>query len=68
MLEADIRAAMRDRGIGAAWTAESLALHILAVIHGGFILAKAHGSATVAAASLEHLRHYLGCCSLNDKA
>jgi TetR/AcrR family transcriptional repressor of nem operon len=58
-LEADIRAAMRDHGIRGAWTAESLALHILAVIHGGFILAKAHGTATVAAESLEHLRRYI---------
>jgi TetR/AcrR family transcriptional repressor of nem operon len=59
MLEIDIRAAMRQHGIRATWTAASLALHILAVIHGGFILAKAHGSATVAAESLEHLRRYI---------
>jgi TetR/AcrR family transcriptional repressor of nem operon len=50
---------MRQHGIRATWTAASLALHILAVIHGGFILAKAHGSATVAAESLEHLRRYI---------
>ncbi len=59
MLASDIRAAMRDHGIRAGWTAESLALHILAVIQGGFILAKAHGGATVAAQSLEHLRRYI---------
>lgn len=59
MLEVDIRAAMRDRGIAGTWTAESLALHILAVIHGGFILAKAHGDAAAAAASLDHLRRYI---------
>ena len=58
-LEADIRAAMRDHDIRATWTAESLALHIQAVIQGGFILAKAQGSATVAAESLDHLRRYL---------
>ncbi|HEX4267877.1 MAG TPA: TetR/AcrR family transcriptional regulator [Steroidobacteraceae bacterium] len=58
-LEADIRAAMRDHGIRGAWTAESLALHILAVIQGGFILAKARGSATVAVESLDHLRRYI---------
>jgi TetR/AcrR family transcriptional regulator, transcriptional repressor for nem operon len=59
MLEADIRAAMRDHAIRGAWTAASLALHITAVIHGGFILAKAHGDATAAAESLDHLRRYI---------
>jgi len=59
MLEADIGAAMRERGIRGPWTPESLALHISAVIHGGFILAKARGSAAVAADSLDHLRRYL---------
>ncbi|HEV2443046.1 MAG TPA: TetR/AcrR family transcriptional regulator [Steroidobacteraceae bacterium] len=58
-LEADIREAMRDHGIRGTWTAESLALHILAVIHGGFILAKAHGSAAVAIECLDHLRRYI---------
>lgn len=58
-LEADIGEAMRDHGIRGAWTAESLALHIQAVIHGGFILAKAQGSAEVAAESLDHLRRYI---------
>jgi TetR/AcrR family transcriptional repressor of nem operon len=59
MLEADIRAAMRDHGIRGGWTPESLALHTQAVIQGGFILAKAKGSAAVAAESLDHLRRYL---------
>lgn len=59
MLEADIREAMRDHGMRPGWTAESLARHIVGVIHGGFILAKAHGSATVAAESLDHLRRYI---------
>ena len=58
-LEADIRAAMRERGIRKTWTPESLALHIQAVIQGAFILAKAKGSAAVAAESLDHLRRYL---------
>ena len=58
-LEADVRAAMRERGVRGSWTAESLALHIQAVIQGGFILAKAKGSALVAAESLDHLRRYL---------
>jgi TetR/AcrR family transcriptional regulator, transcriptional repressor for nem operon len=59
MLEVDIRAAMRAHGIRASWSAASLALHILAVIHGGFILAKAQGSATVAIESLDHLSRYI---------
>jgi TetR/AcrR family transcriptional regulator, transcriptional repressor for nem operon len=58
-LEADIREAMRDRGIRGPWTAESLAQHILAVIQGGFILAKAEGSAAVAGECLDHLRRYI---------
>lgn len=58
-LEADIRAAMRDHGVRGTWTPESLALHIQAVIQGGFVLAKAKGSAAVAAESLDHLRRYL---------
>jgi TetR/AcrR family transcriptional regulator, transcriptional repressor for nem operon len=58
-LEADIRAAMRDHGARGTWTPESLALHIQAVIQGSFILAKAKGSAAVAAESLDHLRRYL---------
>jgi TetR/AcrR family transcriptional repressor of nem operon len=57
-LEADIRAAMRERGIRGTWTPESLALYTQAVIQGGFILAKATGSAGVAAESLDHLRRY----------
>jgi TetR/AcrR family transcriptional repressor of nem operon len=59
MLEVDIRAAMRDHGIPGPWTPESLARHILAVLQGGFILAKAQGSAAVAAESLDHLRRYI---------
>ena len=58
-LEADVAAAMRQYGVRGDWTAESLALHIQAVLQGGFILAKATGSAEVAAQSLDHLRRYL---------
>lgn len=58
-LDADIRAAMRKYGVRGRWSAESLALHIQAVIQGGFILAKAKGSAAVAAESLDHLRLYI---------
>lgn len=58
-LEADIEAAIRDRGLTPDWTAESLALHTQAVIQGAFILAKATGSAAIAADSIEHLRRYI---------
>ena len=58
-LEADIREAMRQHQVRCDWSAETLALHIQAVIQGGFILAKAKGNAAVAAKSLDHLRRYL---------
>lgn len=58
-LEADIDAAMRDRGLSPAWTARSLALHTQAVLQGAFILAKAKGGAAVAADSIDHLTRYL---------
>jgi TetR/AcrR family transcriptional repressor of nem operon len=58
-LEADIRDAMRNYRVRANVTAESLALHVQAVIQGGFILAKAKGSAAAAAESFDHLRRYL---------
>jgi TetR/AcrR family transcriptional repressor of nem operon len=38
-LEADIVEAMRERGIGGGWTAQSLALHTQAVLQGAFSLA-----------------------------
>lgn len=58
-LEADIEAAMTARGLTAGWTANSLALHTQAVIQGGFILAKATGSAALAADSIDHLIRYI---------
>jgi TetR/AcrR family transcriptional repressor of nem operon len=58
-LEADIEAAMRDRGLRPDWTATSLALHIQAVLQGAFILAKAKGGAAIAADSIDHLTRYL---------
>jgi TetR/AcrR family transcriptional regulator, transcriptional repressor for nem operon len=56
-LEADIQAAMAQYGV-AEPTAESLALHIQAVLQGGFILAKAKGGAEVARESVAHLKRY----------
>jgi TetR/AcrR family transcriptional regulator, transcriptional repressor for nem operon len=67
-LEADIRAAMRKYAVRGRWSAESLALHIQAVIQGGFILAKAKGSAAVAAESLDHLRFYIEQCFVRTPA
>ena len=58
-LEADIGAAMRKYGVRGNWTAKSLALHMQAVIQGGFILAKGKGTAAIAAESMDHLRRYL---------
>lgn len=58
-LEPDIAAAMEKYGVRGTWTARSLALHTQAVLQGSFILAKAQGSAMVAAESLDHLRRYI---------
>ena len=58
-LEADIEAAMRKYGVTEEVTAQSLARHTQCVIQGAFILAKATGSAAVAAESIDHLRRYL---------
>ena len=48
-VEADIAAAIKRHGIRGDWTASSLALYTQAVLQGAFILAKATGSAAVAA-------------------
>ena len=58
-VEADIDEVIARYGPHADWTASSLALYTQAVIQGAFILAKAHQSAAVAAANLDHLRRYL---------
>lgn len=58
-LEADIAEAMKLHGIRSSWSAQSLALHIHAVLQGAFILAKAKGGPDVAAASIDHLRRYI---------
>jgi TetR/AcrR family transcriptional regulator, transcriptional repressor for nem operon len=50
---------MRKYGGRDNWSPEGLALHLQGVIQGAFILAKAKGSAAVAAESLDHLRRYL---------
>ncbi len=58
-VEADIAEAMKRYRIRSPWTAESLALHTQAVLQGAFIVAKARGSAAIAAASIDHLRRYI---------
>ncbi len=58
-IEADIAAAMKQHGIRARWTAESLALHTQAVLQGAFVLAKARGGADIAISSVDHLRRYI---------
>ena len=58
-LEADIEAAMAERGMKPGWTAASLALHMQAVMQGAFILAKAKGGAEVSAESVDHLARYI---------
>jgi TetR/AcrR family transcriptional repressor of nem operon len=57
-LAPDIAEAMRQYGVTADVTAESLALHMQCVLQGAFILAKATGSAAIAAESIDHLRRY----------
>ena len=57
--EADVGAAMQQRGMSPEWSAKSLALHMQAVLQGAFILAKAKGGAQVAAEPVDHLRRYV---------
>src|SRR5690606_7341678 len=56
----DIEAARAAHAPDATWTAESLALHMQAVIQGAFVIAKARYDADAAAASLDHLKRYVG--------
>lgn len=58
-LVSDIEDARRERGIQAAWTAESLARHTQAVLQGGFVLAKAANATELARESLDHLDRYI---------
>ncbi len=58
-LEADIAAAIEKYGIKADWSAKSLAVYMMTVIQGSFIVAKAQYSPAAAVESMEHLRRYL---------
>ncbi len=55
----DFAAAIEERGVGGAVTAESLAAHTQCVLQGAFILAKASGEPRRAVESLEHLERYI---------
>ena len=57
-LEAEIAAALASRGV-AGVSATGLALHIMAVIQGGFVLAKAAGGPEPAIEAMRHLRRYV---------
>lgn len=54
----DIQAARTLHVPDAPWTAQSLSLHVQAVLQGGFILAKAQNSPAPAIDSARHLRRY----------
>jgi len=61
-LQDDIAAAMQAHGIGDDGPGpRSLALHIQAVLQGGFILAKATGDPGIARDSIDHLKRYIEC-------
>ncbi len=55
----DIRAARAALAPDADWSAESLALHIQAVVQGSFVLAKSQQDPQAAVDSLRHLHRYL---------
>jgi TetR/AcrR family transcriptional repressor of nem operon len=57
-LQEEVAAAMAARGV-TGFTPASLAQHVMAVIQGAFVLAKAEGGPEAAAESLRHLRRYV---------
>ncbi|HRJ20952.1 MAG TPA: TetR/AcrR family transcriptional regulator [Bryobacteraceae bacterium] len=58
-LAATIEQARARHAPNAAWTAESLALHLQCVLQGAFVLAKASNDASAALDSIQHLRRYI---------
>lgn len=56
---ADIELAKQKYAPHSAWTAQSLGLHVQAVLQGSFVLAKAKGGPDAAADCVEHLQRYL---------
>lgn len=59
MLTGWIEAAVAHHGRRGDWSAESLALHMQAVVQGSFILAKANGDWSAAHAAVDHLARYV---------
>lgn len=59
-LQQEIAAAMASRGVS-GFRPGSLAHHVMAVIQGAFVLAKAEGGPTAAVDDLRHLRRYVEC-------
>ena len=57
--QADIEAAKAENCPDADWSAESLALHIQAVLQGAFIMGKADGGPERARESVQHLKRYV---------
>lgn len=58
-LESDIQAAIDRHAPGLQVTARSLAVHILVVLHGAFVVSKAGDDPQIVLDSIEHLRRYL---------
>lgn len=58
-LEADIAAAVAERGMNPDWTPKSLARHTQVVLQGAFVLAKAMDDVEVARESVDHLARYI---------
>lgn len=58
-LEADLAQALADAGNPAGVDAPSLARHMMVVVQGAFVVAKAADDPSVAVDSLAHLRRYL---------
>ncbi len=58
-LEADLAEALADAGDPAGLDAPSLARHMMAVVQGAFVVAKAADDPSMAVESLGHLRRYL---------
>jgi TetR/AcrR family transcriptional repressor of nem operon len=59
MLAPVIAAAMKTYRVESVWSADSLARHMMAVVQGALLLAKADGDAKVAAESFDHLKRYV---------
>ncbi len=60
-LREDLQLAKSAYGSRARWRPETLALHMLAVVQGALILAKARQDPKVVGATLLHLKEYLNC-------